>query len=478
MLRAILENHEEASRELSHWQRTAGAVLSLHEDQARTEADILERESELNAVLLTSRILVEFAICACPLDGGQPPGALDLGRLMVAASLIFHSGGDSDAIRWDVMEPFIQITSFGDVHANREFGDQIVDPYAKVMASQRLKEAVESYADSVRPPEREEEEAASERDQVFDSAIVEAFGTDLPVIGAFLHHLEGLAMAAGSPVVVAPKSRLLEVQDLDAAKGDQLAALVDALIFPSRLSWRELPPGYEARDIQPWRFRRRLTILRRPLLEIECVTDPELIFAPAQVREAIHYMLGNYRRGDFNDAQLGPLMAHWKKSVADRRGKRFSAVVAKVLAEQGWKTDTEVKITELLGRKLDRDYGDVDVLAWDPPSGRIMLIECKDLQYRKTFGEFAEQLADFRGEFRSNGKPDYLLRHLDRVAIARRRLSEICTHLKIKDGSLADGLVFQNSVPMQFAAEHIKTRDFYTLGQVESGVFRLDCSPP
>lgn len=54
----------------------------------------------------------------------------------------------------------------------------------------------------------------------------------------------------------------------------------------------------------------RSTVLRKPLLEITGGPDPELMFAPAIVREAVYYMLGNYRRGDFHDSQLGPLMGH------------------------------------------------------------------------------------------------------------------------------------------------------------------------
>src|SRR5205807_8931733 len=66
------------------------------------------------------------------------------------------------------------------------------------------------------------------------------------------------------------------------------------------------------------------------------------------------------------------------------------------------------------------DYGDVDVLAGRADTDRVLLIECKDVQHRKNEGEIAEQLSDFRGEVKPDGKPDLLLKHLKRVALIQR----------------------------------------------------------
>lgn len=478
MMTAILENHEGAARETSQWNRTAAAVLALHDDREATTAEILEREAKMNAVALTSRILLEFAICACPEEGGRRPGDLDLSRLMSLAALIFHTGGDSDAIRWDAMEPTIRITPLGDVHANREFADVVVDAFAKSTAGNRLKDAVDSYADNVLPPEDQPSPPVEPEDLEFEAAVVEAFGADRDVLRSLLSHLDELAIEANSAVLSLPRSRLLEAPDVPPTAKATLLSLVENLTFRSRPVWRDVPEGYEPRDIHAWRFRRRLTVLRKPLLEIKAGADPELMFAPAVVREAILYMLGNYRRGDFHDSQLGPLMAHWKKAVADRRGKRFSAQVAAALAAQGWKTEAEVKMTKLLGRRLDRDYGDVDVLAWHPRSGRVLLIECKDVQYRKTFGEVAEQLSDFRGELRANKKPDYLLRHLDRVQLASEHISVVSAYVGLDTIHLESHLVFRNPVPMKFALNHLQARvSVHTFDELTALVSGDDVAP-
>jgi hypothetical protein len=125
----------------------------------------------------------------------------------------------------------------------------------------------------------------------------------------------------------------------------------------------------------------------------------------------------------------------------------------------GWQTDIEIKITKLLRKGFDRDYGDVDVLAWNRDTGRVLIIECKDVQYRKSFGEIAEQLSDFRGEIGRDGKPDLLLKHLNRVALILEHRPELAAYVKLSGAAIPEShLVFRNPVPMQFAWERMEAR--------------------
>jgi hypothetical protein len=118
-----------------------------------------------------------------------------------------------------------------------------------------------------------------------------------------------------------------------------------------------------------------------------------------------------------------------------------------------------MKVAELVGTSLGRNYGDVDVVAWSASSGRVLLIECKDLQYHKTLGEVAEQLSDFRGEFDSNGKPDLLKKHLDRVEVLRTYGDAIGNKLRLSvQARLEPHIVFKNPVPMAFVADRLRDR--------------------
>ncbi len=458
-LEMVLRNHEAAAIDRDHWRRTTGAVVALHDDTAAARETIARYEFKLTAVFQMSRLLAEFALCECPLEGGRRAGALDLSRLMTTASDIFHMGGFSDAIRWDVMEPRIRVTALGDVHANWDFVDSIVEPFSLVAAEGRLDDAIKDY-----PKNLEEREAAPLLHSSFEPEFLKAFeeevGASLDEVRTFVEFAEDIAVRANQAVVTLPRSSLFNVKtDAGELSEDVAKRLVERLTFRTRSRWRDTPPGYEDRDRFPWRFRRRLTIIRLPLLQIDDAADPTILFAAGIVRDAFVYMVSNYHHGSFPDYQLTPRMKAWAGKIADKRGRKFAEDVAERLKALGWETQVDVKITKLLGQGFDRDYGDVDVLAWNPGTGRVLICECKDVQYRKTYGEMAEQLSDFRGGLRANGKPDYLLLHLNRMDLISKHLPTLAQYVGLETLSLAEShLVFRNPVPMAFALERLKER--------------------
>ncbi|WP_404936839.1 hypothetical protein P7C00_16185 [Pseudomonas sp. JDS08PS003] len=105
--------------------------------------------------------------------------------------------------------------------------------------------------------------------------------------------------------------------------------------------------------------------------------------------------------------------------------------------ELGWQVAPEIKLTKILRMPLDRDYGDVDVLAWSPTKGRVLIIECKDLQLKKTYGEITEQLSDFRG-LEIDGKRDFLRKHLDRVDVLQKHRLKALEFLKLESHARID----------------------------------------
>lgn len=460
LLSRLLLNHESAAVDRDRWNRTAAAVLALHPDRQATLATIAEHDFELNGVFQASRILMEVAVCESPLDGGRTPGDLDLSRLMAKALLLFYMGGWSDAIRWDVMEAFVQITPLGDVHAKFDYFDSIIAPHARETSDVRVNEAANSYADKLKQPEPRAS-IASVVDQRFQEAWEEEFGASLQDMRVLVDWLENRGIERGEALMRMARTDFVDVNaEGQVLEDDVVATLLDRLTLASRPSWRVVPEGFDDRDPQPWRFRRRLSPMRRPIVQIGKAGAECLLVAPGMVRDVFTYMVANYMRGDFPPYQLKGKMRAWAAREANARGARFTQDVAAVLRKLGWEVQTEVKVTKILGRRLDRDYGDVDVLAWDSATNRILVIECKDVQFKKTIGEISEQLADFRGELRSNGKPDYLRRHLDRMAVLRENARELASYLEFAtcEPEAESHLVFKNPVPMRYALAKLSER--------------------
>lgn len=155
---------------------------------------------------------------------------------------------------------------------------------------------------------------------------------------------------------------------------------------------------------------------------------------------------GGYDAKDFPCGR----MRSWIGAAENKRGHEFNEQVSNRLRELGWNTKPNVKITQILNHKLDRDYGDIDVLAWR--DRRILAIECKDLELAMTVGDIARQIHEFRGEDSLNGKPDRLKRHLERIAILESKMDTVRKYTRSTDVSKIEAcLVFSDLVPMRFS---------------------------
>lgn len=453
-----LLNHESAVVDRDRWRRTSRAVIALHNDKEAARKTIIDHEFELNAAFHASRLLIEFAICECPVGGGKKPGRRDISRLMAKILTISGLGGWSDAIHWDAMDPHITVRPLGDIHANVSFQEEVLTPYSREAADLTVSDSIEKYPEHFTDERITDSGDRNSLDDEFWVAFEEQFCAPIDTVRKYIDALENLGIERGRAILKLKKSELLDLKLEGQGFGSgEVGALIDFITLKGRAKWQDIPDGFNAKDIFPWRYRRALTVLRRPLIQLdETGGDPTFIVAPGLVRDALVYMVGHYHKGDFPRWQLQPKMNRWAGKSRDRIGSQFTSDVATRLEELGWATETEVAVTKLLAKGFDRDYGDVDVLAWQADSGRVLLIECKDLQYRKTDGEVAEQLADFRGQLRRDGKPDDLLKHLNRVELISEHKDNVARYLRLSCDPIIEGhLAFRNPVPMKYAWEHI-----------------------
>ena len=81
------------------------------------------------------------------------------------------------------------------------------------------------------------------------------------------------------------------------------------------------------------------------------------------------------------------------------------------------------------------------------------------LKLSNTHSFAVRQPADFRGEVRTDGKPDHLRRHLDRIELLSEYKPVVAKTLKLNSPIQMEGhLVFKNPVPMRFAWDRMASR--------------------
>lgn len=452
----VMTNHEAAAVEQAHWRKTASAILGLRTDKQDAMRVIVEQEGSRNAVTLTSRILIEAAACECQEKGGLDPGMMDLATSMAIASSIFQLGGMSDAIFRGIKEPELHISPLGDIMSKPIFEDEVLRPFGQAGTKKQVTHAISKYSDHYQIPNGIPSiEGLFEAD--FVSAWASEFGFSIDDGRRAIDHIEDEGEQKNAAVFFLRESSLGQILS-EAGLGSATAmSFIRSMSLPARNSWKEIPDGYLPRDREPWRFRRRLSMMRRPLVQMDLSENPELMIAPGFLRDAYLYILRGFYEGSFpvQNYAGSEAMRSWIGRTSHLRGVAFNKEVQARMEELGWKTRCELKVTELLGIGFGtKNYGDIDVLAWNESTGRTLVMECKDLNFSKTPGEVADQLTEFLGERGEGNRRDSLGKHLDRFDLLSHHKERVGKFIgSTASPKLESHLVFRHPVPMVYAWE-------------------------
>lgn len=448
-LTRLVANCEKANAEKDHWKRTSAAVLGLHSDEPVTVDRYVEQLSKFAGADIASRILTEIALCVCPAEGGIQISDIELSKLIARAALVVRIGGLSDAIYYNALAPELTISPLGDILFRDEFGRLVVEPMlARVIGEGFIANAPlqrRNYED----PEIVPETKGKISDEFWDIWNIE-MGFDLDEARNIIGALEDKGVEDHTAIFTIKQSAYLTFVCSDKVSEDAARRFLDQFSLVTRLHWDKPPKGFDRKDIYPWRFGRRLSFVTRPILEVDDSDDPLLIIAPGALRKGFAYVFDGAYSGRFEQAFFHTKEMRdtwWGKA---HEGHTFNAEVAKALSEAGWKVRENIGLPEVLNRKTEQDYGDVDVLAWRPDRKEVLVVECKDISLARNYSEVAALLSDYQGAD-SEGKPDKLRRHLNRVTLLQDNRDLLQRFTEVQEPRVISCLVCSGVVPMQYA---------------------------
>lgn len=176
--------------------------------------------------------------------------------------------------------------------------------------------------------------------------------------------------------------------------------------------------------------------LARPIVELSAEPDAELVFAPAVIERAMLHNMGGALSGALqNEFWQSDAMRKFSSSAGAAAGIAFNGRVAERLQQlqlRAWPSATPAWCLNQKATDELKALGDIDVLAVSPDGSCVWIVEAKDLKLCRTLGEAARRLSEYRGKLTQKGKPDKLLRHLNRVAYIRANSSALGARLGLK----------------------------------------------
>ncbi len=444
----LLLNCLEAMRNEQQWKKTSAALIGLHGREPPVMGEIVEEISKFAGASVCGRVLIEMALCASPLERGGVPAEMELGDLMAKVSLLIRIGGLSDGIYFNALPPRLRISPLGDILFQDDFGNEVVEPTLTQAIGEAFVGGAPRQQRYYLPPEVLENTREHFGEPFWQAWIAET-GVDIDQTRKILDVIEERAIRERMPILKMRKQEFLRIFEgiVEEAK---VTRFLEQYGLASRPHWNKPPSGFKIQEIFPWRFGRRLSLVARPLICMDDSDDPLLLIAPSMLRRGVLYVLGSAYEGTLDQSFFvsDQMRNEWRGSAGE--GHTFNHEVATALSQAGYMVREGVGLPEILRRGLDRDFGDVDVMAWKPGSNQVCVGECKDLSLARNYSEIAALLSDYQGKLKK-GKPDKLLRHLERVRMLEENLSEIAKFTGIKAPVVVSALFVSGVVPMQYA---------------------------
>jgi hypothetical protein len=446
LITTCLRNHEAVARDRNQWRLSSRALLALYGEDQDVYAVAGERESRRNMATLSMRVVAEMGLPTCPESGGRNCSLVDLDSLAAETALLIETAYDSDAIHAGWSAARTNITPSGRVNTDRSFFANVVAPYTRGHFGAMFDAAAEHY--SRRYQIAETVEASDEGDFGNLNELFEAeFGMPF---GLFADAVKAIGRHALDTEQVLIRTSMPELRQFLVAQGvlssEQADRFMHRFTLRPRKRWDErAPEGAEAKDWYPWRFRRKLSLMNRPMVALSRSEDTDMLVAPGLLedcaRRLLHGISGAEYPASFFDSQEARVLIGRRANLL---GETFEDDVAKILRQAGWEAKVRVPMTQLIA---PAELGDVDVIAWRKEGRRVLCIECKRLLAALTIGEITEQLDRFRGE-----AGDLLDKHMKRLNWLRANLGQVLrfTGKGAKGVELISLLVTNAKVPISY----------------------------
>lgn len=439
--------------ETDRWQRrrTAASTLAVQDDEQAIVDGAVSRQRVQDDAALASRVLIEMAVCVAPFGVGRVFGSMDLDYLLAQIALLVELGARDDACHYGVSYPDLRVTTAMAL----DFGDpESVDIQGYFL--DHAKARFEADATSGRDDRSEHSLVISDD---FRNAFLQEFGLSVEAYARFTQWMTDEAVRRKRVSFRETQDQVLaRLAELNVAKP---AGALAALTLVSRQKWNEEASAKaKPYDWYPWRYGRRLSILRRPLIQLTTEANSVMLLYPAGAERLFLYiwetLSGHLPMTLFDSREMRALIGE----AANRLGHDLNVRVATKCRTLGWKVMSEKPMTAFGGQSV---LGDIDVLAWDFESSTVWIIECKRLRSDRTVGEIGKRIREFTME-EHNGKLTSLGRHVRRVRFLRANPNRLSAATGIDASALRlrSALATDGSTPLQYSEAVRKAVDVVT----------------
>ncbi len=411
--------------------------------QAKLEA---EHTSEIANLALSARFLIEFLV-AEPHTASSPISDDDFDELLAIAYHYINWGAMGDEIRCRVFSHKLSILESGRIGNDLNRKDML-DGFLDAKTLEDLETAQEDNSYDLGKEENSEHEREKEKPQIelppdLSAAIAAEFGCSLEELFSVFISMSIAAFAIYDSSCPSEEYEALIslISEKSEVAEERVRYIIEEFSFRPRGRWDHIPTGFEMDDILPYRYNRRLSMIRRPFLMIHPKDDPEkwvVYWGPRHLDNSIKYLYHLIENGQFKQKHAkSQELQSYIGAMNDQLGKDFENR-AYTWCNQHLGIRVERNLPIAPGKFFDspKELGDIDVLLVDPNEMLLFCVECKRLNPSRNAVEIGSEIDMlFRRDPRYPDREVRIDKHKARIAWLKDNWDQVRQKLNLSEGT-------------------------------------------
>lgn len=378
---------------------------------AQQEIDLKDSLSKINRTTIATRCLIEH-VAAEQLNGNKQISTTAIDELLALMDQIISWASLCDQLKYGLFDIKIEILPSGRVGTEKRFIQEVFDPYYNSKIKEDVIDSIKSYGQVF--PQRGPIKRKDTPDYL-NKAFEADFGISFSRICEFVDGLALIGIQQPTPFAVLVKSILKSEINKVIKPFDEIEFenAINYLTLFERGKVEKIPSGYDSYDISPWRFNRKLSLLRKPLIAYNNSSDrndPLIYWGFRHVLSIKIYLVEQIFSNRLKVAEDGEVIKALGR-ISNERGDSLVKKVSDKLRVKDFIVDTEVPINPNTEFYDQKDLGDIDVLVIDLVNKMFFSIECKSMSPSRNIKEMVEEVAKLFG---SESEKGWIDKHLAR----------------------------------------------------------------
>lgn len=429
LLQDLIARNEVVMHHAANERVTVPTTLECFGDLESQVMRVMKESLANDKTALSTRSLIEL-VAAEPPIGNSVIGAAELDTLLAMMYLLVDWAVLSDQIRFGIFDHRIRVLPNGRIGVHRDTMQGVWDPFLSAKSLESVESAITGFEGYFQPDSKST--TPHEPKPEVESAFKAEFGLTLTQAVEFHVCLTNLAFSQRSSTGCLRLSKFKEkATEFLAWTTSEIDKSIDLFSLRPREKWDRAPSGFADRDVWPWRYNRRLSYLRRPLV-IGPGEDPMVLWGPRHAEKSGLHLLslvlkGRYKTHDHSSKEMIKLI----REIQGNAGKEFVLDVKKWFCDNtDWSVDSQVPIRPGARLSAEDNLGDVDVLAIDKENDRIFSIECKNVKYARNPSELANELECVMGD--SQKRTSWVVKHNRRGEWLKGNVDLVCSAYEVE----------------------------------------------